>query len=109
MLFALYPLFAFTSRSLGGLGATPAQIGLHLSIRAAIHFAAMLCYPALDRRWGTRKVYQWSTAVWPLSIALLWLAGVTAKHYDDADSPVVWTILVIQFTVWSVTSFSWSA
>ncbi|KAH7106549.1 major facilitator superfamily domain-containing protein [Auriculariales sp. MPI-PUGE-AT-0066] len=109
LLFALYPLWAFSSRELGGLQLTPVQIGIHLSIRAFIHFALMLGFPAINRRWGTLTLYKRTTALWPVSIALLWLAGITAKRLDDSNAPIVWTILVIQFTLWSVTSFSWAA
>ncbi|CAG8720079.1 4851_t:CDS:2, partial [Acaulospora colombiana] len=56
--FALYPLFAYTSIELGGLGLNSAQIGEHMSVRALIHlvvlislaawFPTLLCFPVLN-------------------------------------------------------------
>lgn len=109
VLFALYPLFGYTPRASGGLGLTEAQIGAHMSIRAVIHVGSMLAYPWADRRWGTLKLYKACSALWPLNIALFPLAGFITRRYDDPDAPAVWAAVLLLFSVWSLTSFTWGA
>ncbi|KZW01590.1 MFS general substrate transporter [Exidia glandulosa HHB12029] len=108
VLFALYPLFGYTPRASGGLGLSEAQIGAHMSIRAVIHIAAMVAYPWADRRWGTLRLYKACSALWPLNIALFPVAGYMARQYDDPDAPAVWAAVLVLFSVWSLTSFTWA-
>ncbi|CAE6375511.1 unnamed protein product [Rhizoctonia solani] len=61
--FTLYPLWAFTAISKGGLGAPESSIGLQLSIRGLLHVLTMLVYAPIEKKLGLYRLYAWSMAI----------------------------------------------
>jgi len=68
MLFALYPLFAFTSIEAGGLGIDEATIGTHLAVRSLLPIPFMVFFPVLQKRLGTTRMYQMVLSTIPIVV-----------------------------------------
>jgi len=106
MLFALYPLFAFTPILSGGLGISEATIGIHLAMRSLMPIPMMIFYPAVQRRLGTVRLYQLVLCAFPMVVALFpvlnYLArvGIDIATFDAA--------LVGYFMAWSWCGFAWT-
>ncbi|KAJ1311352.1 hypothetical protein OPQ81_009845 [Rhizoctonia solani] len=106
MLFSVYPLFAFTPISSGGLGMSEAQIGTQMSIRAVVHILMMLVYSKVNRSLGTVRLYQVTMAFWSLVVLgfpfLHWVAsqtGIKSILFNAAQ--------FIFFVMWSICGFAW--
>ncbi|CAE6465928.1 unnamed protein product [Rhizoctonia solani] len=104
----LYPLWAFTPISKGGLGAPEASIGLQLSIRGLLNVLTMLVYAPIEKRLGLYRLYAWSMAMWVLSGLCYPLLSVWAKTNNSSDGLLFQTLLIIWFTIWSFAGFVWS-
>ncbi|TDL22143.1 MFS general substrate transporter [Rickenella mellea] len=107
MLFALYPLFAFTPVHSGGLGVNEATIGAHMAIRSVINIALMVSYEPFQRRLGTVRLYQTNMAIWPISVALMPTLNYLAR-VGLQSSWLFDVVLVTFFTVWSFASLTWT-
>ncbi|KAB5591431.1 zinc induced facilitator 1 protein [Ceratobasidium theobromae] len=106
MLFSLYPLFAFTPITSGGLGMSEAEIGTQMSVRAVVHVGIMLFYAPINRKLGTTRLYQVTMAFWAIVVLgfpfLHWAAsrtGIKSVVFNAAQ-------LVFFFT-WSICGFAW--
>ncbi|PVF98388.1 MFS general substrate transporter [Serendipita vermifera] len=106
--FALYPLFAYTSIELGGLGLNSAQIGEHMSIRALIHLIVLIPCSAAVRKWGRLNVYRISLSAWlPTLICFPMLNWLARNGLEDTS--LWYAMLLLLWSVWSVTGWSWAA
>ncbi|CAE6457520.1 unnamed protein product [Rhizoctonia solani] len=106
MLFSVYPLFAFTPITSGGLGMNEGQIGTQMSVRAVVHILMMLVYSKVNRALGTVRLYQVTMAFWSLVVLgfpfLHWVASLTG-----IKSVLFNTAQFIFFLAWSVCGFAW--
>ncbi|KAG8688077.1 hypothetical protein FRC11_006107 [Ceratobasidium sp. 423] len=106
MLFSVYPLFAFTPITSGGLGMSEAQIGTQMSVRAVVHILMMLGYSKVNRTLGTVRLYQVTMAFWSVVVLgfplLHWVASQTG-----IKSVIFNSTQFIFFVTWSVCGFAW--
>ena len=78
---ALIPLFCFTPIRDGGLGFGESEIGNAMSIRAVATIVVQLfCFPFLQRRYGTLKLFRWLMMLWVPSYGILPFLNVLAKE-----------------------------
>ncbi|CAE6478034.1 unnamed protein product [Rhizoctonia solani] len=105
----LYPLWAFTPISKGGLGASEASIGLQLSIRGLLNVLTMLVYAPIEKRLSLYRLYAWSMAMWVLSGLCYPLLSIWAKAKNSSDGLLFQVLLIIWFTIWSFAGFVWTA
>jgi MFS family permease len=104
--FALYPLFAYTSIELGGLGLNAAQIGQHMSFRALLHLLALIPCAAAQRKWGKLFVYRFSLSAWIPTLFFFPLLNWMARR--GLEGSVQWyAILFLLWTIWSITGWTW--
>ncbi|CAD6582288.1 MAG: hypothetical protein TREMPRED_003255 [Tremellales sp. Tagirdzhanova-0007] len=88
---ALVPLFCFTPVSNGGLGFGEADIGNAMSIRAVSTIAVQLfAFPALQRRFGSLRLFRYLMILWIPSFVLLPFGNVLARANKPA---LVWVSL----------------
>ncbi|THH11149.1 hypothetical protein EW145_g841 [Phellinidium pouzarii] len=87
MLFAVYPLFAFTPVEFGGLGLSEAAI--------------------VQKRFGTMRTYQLTMLIWPINAMFFPLLNLLARW--NASKLVMDAVLVLFFTVWGIANISWPA
>ncbi|THH11142.1 hypothetical protein EW145_g842 [Phellinidium pouzarii] len=106
-IFALYPLFAFTPVSSGGLGLSEGNIGLQLSFRSLINILFLFFYAPFERRLGLVRMYRFTMAFWPLSIVFLPFLNLLTRRGLEGT----WmfnTIVGLFFSVWSIAGLSWT-
>ncbi|KAG9083913.1 hypothetical protein FRC06_004319 [Ceratobasidium sp. 370] len=60
---ALFPLWAFTPTSSGGLGASENMIGTYISARAVIHSLALIPFAYYESRLGVYRLYAYSLSI----------------------------------------------
>jgi len=81
---ALQPLFAFTPVRDGGLGFGEKEIGIAMSIRSVATIAVqLLAFPALQRTFGTNRLFRWLMVLWlPTYLGLPFLNAIarTGDH-----------------------------
>ncbi|CAE6530534.1 unnamed protein product [Rhizoctonia solani] len=97
--FTLYPLWAFTPISKGGLGASESSIGLQLSIRGLLHVLTMFVYAPIEKRLGLYRLYAWSMAMWVLSGLCYPLLSIWAKANNSSEGFLFQVLLIIWFTI----------
>ncbi|CAE6485596.1 unnamed protein product [Rhizoctonia solani] len=91
-LFTLFPLWAFTPVSSGGLGASEVAIGSFISARAVAHFVVLIPFAYFETRLGVYRLYAYSLAVFtvsgavafPLLNALAQWDGITSFRFNLA-------------------------
>jgi MFS family permease len=105
--FATYPLFAFTSVELGGLGLSEAEIGFHMSMRSVLALLTMLPFGAFTNRFGKLNVYRFSIFAWIPTILLFPFLNRIARA-GGKDGVLWYVVLFILWTVWSATGWGWS-
>ncbi|KAG8830535.1 hypothetical protein FRC17_004742 [Serendipita sp. 399] len=81
--FATYPLFAFTPVELGGLGLSEAKIGMHMSVRSAVHIVIMFPFSRLQRRFSSLTLYRVSLFAWIPTVALFPILNSIARRGDE--------------------------
>ncbi|KAJ3565039.1 hypothetical protein NP233_g7895 [Leucocoprinus birnbaumii] len=101
--FILHPLFLSMSVSDGGLGLTPARIGLIQSIRGITSSVAQsLLVGSFIRRFGLRTALMIAIAAHIPTFLLFPLMNISAKQPDIADptnsglEAITWILLIIQ-------------
>ncbi|KAG8720098.1 hypothetical protein FRC08_001199 [Ceratobasidium sp. 394] len=67
---ALFPLWAFTPISSGGLGASENIIGTYISVRAVVHFLALVPFAYCESRLGVYRLYAYSLSIHGLATTL---------------------------------------
>lgn len=84
---ALQPLFAFTPVRDGGLGFGEKEIGIAMSIRSVATIAVqLLAFPALQRTFGTNRLFRWLMVLWlPTYLGLPFLNAIART----GDHPVI--------------------
>ncbi|KAI5122776.1 hypothetical protein M0805_000120 [Coniferiporia weirii] len=107
MLFALYPLFAFTPVEYGGLGLNEAAIGAHMAVRSFVSIGLMFFFAPVQRRLGTMRTYQLTMAIWPFNSLFFPLLNFLARW--GASQIVMNSVLLVFFTVWGLANISWPA
>jgi len=107
VLFCIYPLFGYTAIESGGLGLSEAEIGVHMSIRAIIHIGAIVFFPALQKRLGVVRLYQWVMMLFPVTVAFFPISSFIAMQYGSAQNWAVWLSITTLFGVWAFTGFTW--
>ncbi|CAE6404854.1 unnamed protein product [Rhizoctonia solani] len=65
--FSLFPLWAFTPISSGGLGASEVAIGSFISARAIAQFVVLIPFAYFERRLGVYRLYAYSLAIYTIS------------------------------------------
>jgi hypothetical protein len=105
--FAIYPLFAFTSVELGGLGLSEAQIGFHMSVRSFLALATMLPFRTFTNRFGKLNVYRFSIFAWIPTILLFPFLNRIARAGGE-EGALWYVILFTMWTFWSTTGWGWS-
>ncbi|CAE7214091.1 unnamed protein product [Rhizoctonia solani] len=68
--FTLFPLWAFTPISSGGLGASEVAIGTFISIRAIAQFIVLIPFAYFETRIGVYRLYAYSLTVFSISGAI---------------------------------------
>ncbi|QRW15855.1 major facilitator superfamily transporter [Rhizoctonia solani] len=68
--FSLFPLWAFTPISSGGLGASEIAIGSFISARAIAQFLVLIPFAYFETRLGVYRLYAYSLAVYTISGAI---------------------------------------
>lgn len=98
-LFAIYPLWAFTSIDKGGLGAPESSIGLQLSLRGLLHVLTMAIYSPIEKRFGVYRLYAWAMAMWILSGLCFPLLNVWARINNSSDGIFFQFLVIVWFTI----------
>ncbi|CUA68450.1 Putative inorganic phosphate transporter C8E4,01c [Schizosaccharomyces pombe 972h-] [Rhizoctonia solani] len=107
--FTLYPLWAFTAISKGGLGASESSIGLQMSIRGLFHVLTLLLYAPIERRLGLYRLYAYAMVMWVLSGLCYPLLSAWAKANNSSEGLLFQVLLIVWFTLWSFATFVWTA
>ncbi|KAL5482742.1 hypothetical protein ACEPAI_9336 [Sanghuangporus weigelae] len=108
MIFALFPLFAFTPIESGGLGFSEAQIGAQLGFRSINNILIVFLYSPIERRIGSLATLKLTMAFWPISMAFFpFLNALARSGYDGTW--VLQAALGIFVTIWSFACLSWTA
>ncbi|KAH8114502.1 MFS general substrate transporter [Phellopilus nigrolimitatus] len=107
MLFALYPLFAFTPIESGGLGLSEAAIGAHMAVRSFISIVLMFAFSPLQSRLGTMRTYRYAMLFWPFNIAFFPILNVLARW--GVCKYILNAVLCLFFLVWGIANISWPA
>ncbi|KLO14776.1 MFS general substrate transporter [Schizopora paradoxa] len=106
ILFAVYPLFAFTPISSGGLGLSEAQIGVHMATRSLNNVLVMMLYTPIHNRLGAVSTMKLAMVFWPISAAFFPVLNVLARQ--GAVGTLGFNILVgLFFTAWSFAGICW--
>ncbi|QRV87459.1 major facilitator superfamily transporter [Ceratobasidium sp. AG-Ba] len=80
---ALFPLWAFTPITNGGLGASENTIGIYISARAIIQFLLLGPFAYFENWFGATRLYAYSLSVYALSSALSFpLLNLMARSPD---------------------------
>ncbi|ORX70618.1 MFS general substrate transporter [Linderina pennispora] len=95
----IYPIFAATKTSDGGLGFDSRNIGISLAISGVVVlYLQLIMYPRLERKFGALYCYQQGQKVMiPMYLAmpcLSWIAarsGQAVEHAVGTDQPVIFT------------------
>ncbi|KAG8698813.1 hypothetical protein FRC09_007015 [Ceratobasidium sp. 395] len=66
----LFPLWAFTPISSGGLGASENIIGVYISARAVVHFVSLVPFAYCESRFGVYKLYAYSLSAHAIATTL---------------------------------------
>ncbi|CUA70364.1 Protein ZINC INDUCED FACILITATOR-LIKE 1 [Rhizoctonia solani] len=90
--FALFPLWAFTPISSGGLGASEIAIGSFISARAIAQFVVLIPFAYFETRLGVYRLYAYSLTIYtisgaigfPLLNALAEQDGITSIRFNMA-------------------------
>jgi len=107
IMFAGYPLFAFTPILLGGLGLSETTIGLHMSARALATIISMFAYSHLERRLGRMRLYRCTLISSLVTILLFPVLHFIAKA--GGINGVLWNAtLVMLFFTWAIAAGGWS-
>ncbi|EJD05642.1 MFS general substrate transporter [Fomitiporia mediterranea MF3/22] len=108
VLFALYPLFAFTPITSGGLGLSEPQIGAHMATRSAMNIFVLFAYAPFASRLGAVRVYQVGMALWPLATAILPLLNALARSDNMGVGSLLFNVtLLLFFALWSLGNLVW--
>ncbi|CAE6443678.1 unnamed protein product [Rhizoctonia solani] len=95
--FALFPLWAFTPISSGGLGASEVVIGSFISARAIAQFLVLIPFAYFETRLGVYRLYAYSLAIYTISGAIGFpLLNALAK-WDGIASPRFNTAIIAYF------------
>jgi len=106
MLFALYPLFAFTSIEAGGLGIDEATIGAHLALRSLLPIPFMLFFPVIQKRLGTVRMYQLVLSTIPIVVVFFPTLNQLARA--DVGVWMMNSALLGYFIAWSWCGLAWT-
>jgi MFS family permease len=107
VMFAAYPLFAFTPIKLGGLRLSETTIGLHMSARALATIMFMFAYPHLERGLGRMRLYRCTLISSFVTILLFPTLHFIAK--SGGINGVLWNAtLVLLFFTWAIGAGGWS-
>lgn len=111
IIFALYPLFAFTPILSGGLGLSEAQIGAHMAVRSAFNIIILFAYtPICTRLGGPVRSYKAGMLMWPLAVICLPVLNVLARTGPEVAGVGTWTFdgaALVFFAFWSLGNLSW--
>ncbi|CAE6407941.1 unnamed protein product [Rhizoctonia solani] len=110
MIFSVFPLFAYTPVSSGGLGMSEANIGTAMAIRSLIQVVLMLGYSQVISKMGTLRVYKLAMAFWvivTLYFPLLnWIARTPSL---GTDGSIFQASLLGFYVIWSIGGFCWTS
>ena len=106
--FALYPLYAFTPLTLGGLGLSEAEIGADMAFRALLIIFIITVSSPVQRRFGALKTYQVGMTMWPASIVFLPILNYMARTKEfGSGTPLYRIVFGIFYVLWSIGALVW--
>ncbi|KAI9453846.1 MFS general substrate transporter [Lactarius psammicola] len=107
---ALIPLVWSTAIEFGGLGLTPASIGLWMSaygcVSAVFQFAF---FPRIVARFGPGRVVVATAVSFGLLYALFPFENLLARGGSETATVVVWPLIVLQLVLMSITDMGFSS
>ncbi|TXT16068.1 hypothetical protein VHUM_00571 [Vanrija humicola] len=106
---AIYPLFAFTDKKLGGLQLSTQTIGLLLALGAGLSIVlTIFLFPVLHRIVPENAYLTFCLAQYPIAILLFPAAWAANRDYPVAGrlSAAGWVILVVQLVLRRVGDFA---
>ncbi|PFH46778.1 hypothetical protein AMATHDRAFT_153861 [Amanita thiersii Skay4041] len=93
-LVALIPLFMAIPQSIGGMGASPAVIGIVLgSYGAFLGISQILFFAKIVRRFGERSMFITAMSMYPIIFVLFPTLSMISKNHGPTW--LVWTLLII--------------
>jgi hypothetical protein len=102
----IMPLFCSTPTSLGGLGFSPAAIGIFFSIYGVLNgLFQVFCFAAVTNRYGAKRVLVVCVITGFPIIALFPLMSIWTKHYGYV-TPAVYAMILLQTALFIVYSMS---
>ncbi|KAH9838448.1 MFS general substrate transporter [Rhodofomes roseus] len=105
---AIQPLFFSTPIALGGLGFTPATIGLVLGIFGLLNGSLQaLFFARVIRRWGPKRVFMAGMACFVPLFGMFPVINALAR--PDGLTYIVWAAIVLQLTISVVMDMSFAA
>jgi len=103
---ALMPLIWSTSIEFGGLGLSPASIGLWLSVYGCINgMFQFAVFPRAIGRFGPWGIFVTSISVFAVVYVMFPLENLALRH--SADNPA-WVLILVQLTALSVSEMGYS-
>lgn len=95
---AIQPLFYSTPIELGGLGQTPARIGILLALFGIMNGTVQALYfPTLIERWGPKRVFMTGMAMFSALFVLYPLINSIAR--ENGMTPTVWVLAITQLII----------
>ncbi|GMK59936.1 hypothetical protein CspeluHIS016_0901530 [Cutaneotrichosporon spelunceum] len=83
---AIFPLFAFTGKDLGGLGLSTPQIGVILAVSAGLSIAmTSIVFPRLHKRIPENDLLRFSVTMYPLAVALFPIMWGMSAHLPAGE------------------------
>jgi acid phosphatase family membrane protein YuiD len=95
--FSLFPLWAFTPISSGGLGASEIVIGSFISARATAQFVVLIPFAYFETRLGVYRLYAYSVAIFTVSSAIGFPLLNALAQVKGMNSPQFSLAIIIYF------------
>ncbi|KAG8698849.1 hypothetical protein FRC09_006990 [Ceratobasidium sp. 395] len=93
----LFPLWAFTPVSSGGLGASENIIGVYISVRAVVHFVSLVPFAYCESRFGVYKLYAYSLSAHAIATTLSFPLLNLMVRTPSVSSLWVNSAMIVQF------------
>ncbi|TCD61847.1 hypothetical protein EIP91_007837 [Steccherinum ochraceum] len=96
---AIQPLFYSTPIEFGGLGMSPATIGLVLGgLGFSNGIFQGLCFARLVKSWGIKRLFTIAMAMFPIIFALFPVINSVARS-EGGVTPLVWALVALQMFI----------
>lgn len=106
--FALYPLYAFTPPTLGGLGLSEAEIGADMAFRAALIIVLLIISTPIQRRFGALRTYQAGMVMWPASVVFLPILNRMVRTDSYGSGTLAYRFVFgLFYLTWAIGALVW--